>query len=57
MSQLNYYKASNMELRTIIYDDPRATPWDKAYAQAELERRKQQRISGRVDKHAGSRRL
>lgn len=56
MSQINYRKATNQELRTIVYDDPLATRWDKAHAQAELNKRKQQRISGRVDKHAGTRR-
>lgn len=53
---MNFRKATNMELHTIIFDDPLATIWDKANAQSELDRRRQKRISGKVDKHPGTRR-
>jgi|GEM_PF-7035233 len=53
---INYRKATKKELRTIIFDDPLATRWDKAAALAELNRRKTKRISGKVDKHASVRR-
>lgn len=56
MRDIDYRKASNAELRTVIYDDPLATKWDKWYAKTELDRRQQKRISGRIDKHAGVRR-
>lgn len=56
MSVINYRKATKAELRTIIYDDPLATRWDKAAALAELDRRRKKYISGKVDKHAGVKR-
>jgi hypothetical protein len=56
MNEINYRKASNKELRTIIYDDPLATRWDRAFARNELERRGKKKLSGKVDKHAGVRR-
>lgn len=57
MQAAAFKKATNAELRTIIFDDPMADKFDKAFARSELDRRKgQKRISGRVDKHAGSRR-
>lgn len=56
MESTDFKKATNLELRTIIFDDPTATKWDRAFARTELERRKKKRFSGRVDRHAGVRR-
>ncbi|MDQ0114310.1 hypothetical protein [Paenibacillus harenae] len=53
--KLSWRKATLAQLREIAYNDPGASPADKASARNEYERKKKRR-SGKPDKHVGSKR-